>query len=74
MVPVQDLMVTLSSGGPLLQFSGDSNLTYTVEATTDLQQWQSMGTPTAGILPGMFQFQDAGAGTAPARFYRVMAH
>lgn len=74
-MPVQDLTVATSSGGPLLQFSADPTRTYTVQSSTDLLQWQNLGTPSAGTLPDTFVFQDATANSlAAARFYRVVAH
>jgi len=74
LTPVQDLTVTLSPGGPRMQFSGDPALTYTLAASTDYQQWQQIGTPVPGPEPDTFVFQDAAATMSAARFYRVLAH
>ena len=72
-LPVTDLTLTLSSGGPLLQFSADPTRTYTVQASTDQLQWQQLGSPTPGAQD-TFLFQDSTAGASAARFYRVVAH
>ncbi len=74
LMPVQDLTVTLSSGGPLLRFSADSTRSYTMDASTDQMQWQQIGIPAPGSQPGTFEFQDVGASASAARFYRVVAH
>lgn len=72
-MPVQDLTVTWSATGPLLQFSGDPMRSYTLEASTNQMQWQPIASPTAVAQSDSFVFQDSGPSTS-ARFYRVVAH
>ena len=74
LLPVEDLAVTISPAGSLLQFSADPAFTYTVEASTNQLQWQAIGDATSGSLPDSFQFRDAAASSISARFYRVVAH
>ncbi|HLH53135.1 MAG TPA: aryl-sulfate sulfotransferase [Verrucomicrobiae bacterium] len=74
LTPVQDLVVSVATGGPILQFSGDSGFTYSVQASADQIHWQSVGNATAGSQPDSFQFQDSSASAMSARFYRVVAH
>ncbi len=73
LMPVQDLNVTLSAGGPLLRFSADSTRTYTLTASSDQMHWQEIGTPTAGPEADTFVFQDTATNASTARFYRVAA-
>lgn len=73
-MPIQDLRLTLSAGGPRLLFSADSARTYSIEASADNVHWQQIGTPTTGTAPDTFVFQDAGASSYAARFYRVVTH
>ena len=55
-----------------LNFSGDSNATYSVWATTNLFDWFNLGTAGEG-QPGQYQFMDATATNWPQRFYRLSA-
>ena len=50
--------------------TGDANVNYQIQASTDLQSWQTLGTATADGA-GAFEFVDALAGGFTARFYRV---
>ncbi len=55
-----------------LSFSGSSNATYSVWASTNLVDWSILGTATeAG--PGWYQFSDVTATNWPSRFYRAGA-
>lgn len=71
-LPVPDLALSASSGGALLQFSGDPFRTYTVEASTDLTNWQTIATPVVSAS-GSCQFHDTTPGST-ARFYRISTH
>ena len=55
-----------------LGFSGNSNATYRVWASTNLVDWEVLGTG-AVVSNGWFQFLDAEAGNWPQRFYRAGA-
>jgi hypothetical protein len=55
-----------------LNFSGQSNATYRVWASTNLVNWESLGN---GLITsnGWFQFLDSSASNWPQRFYRAGA-
>jgi hypothetical protein len=55
-----------------LNFSGDSNATYSVWATTNLANWELIGTATE-TQPGLYDFLDTAATNVPQRFYRLSA-
>ena len=55
-----------------LSFSGDSNATYQVWASTNLLNWQVLGTASP-LGPGQFKFTDGSATDWPERFYRAGA-
>jgi alpha-tubulin suppressor-like RCC1 family protein len=58
------------NGGWQLVYSGDSNTTYCVWASTNLFTWQYLG-PGVSSGPGQFTFMDDGAAAMRVRFYRV---
>ena len=61
----------LEPGGTvLLSFTGSSQLTYCVWASTNLQAWQYVGVE-AQSTPGMFYFLDTTATNLSLRFYRI---
>jgi hypothetical protein len=63
----------LPGGGSLsLSFHGDSNATYRVWATTNLLNWENIGTATEPN-PGQYEFIDAAAANWSQRFYRMSA-
>ncbi len=66
--------VTLTTNGfPLLFGQGESNLTYRIEAATNLDApifWQLIGSNNTDGS-GLFQFTDTNAPAAPQRFYRL---
>ena len=55
-----------------LNFSGDSNATYSVWAATNLVDWLNLG-PATEAQPGLYQFMDATATNWLQRFYRLSA-
>jgi hypothetical protein len=55
-----------------LNFNGSSNATYSVWGSTNLAQWQRLGTSPEGV-PGQYEFIDAMSTNTPMRFYRVSA-
>lgn len=67
--PAGNLGVTLT-GAFNLSFPGFSNATYSVWGSTNLVNWALLG-PAAQLVPGEFQFTDAGASNQPARYYRL---
>jgi hypothetical protein len=50
--------------------TGDANVAYRVEASSDLLNWTEIGTAPSDEA-GVFEFLDAEAGGFTARFYRV---
>jgi len=62
-----------SGGGNFsLNFSGSSNATYSVWASTNLSGWIKIG-PATEAGPGQYQFTDTSATNSPQRFYRTSA-
>lgn len=55
-----------------LTFSGSSNATYSVWGSTNLLEWDRLGTAFEGPA-GFYQFDDTTANNWPERFYRVSA-
>ena len=58
-----------------LQGAGLSNLTYAIQATTNLNpviSWSNVGTVT-GNSSGVFSFTDTNASFLPMRFYRAVS-
>jgi hypothetical protein len=54
----------------LITGTGTAGVVYTIQASSDLINWQSIGTATADSQ-GLFQFTDLNAGNFTKRFYRV---
>jgi hypothetical protein len=69
-VPRPVLQLGLANGIAVLTFTGSTNLTYRVWASTNLRNWQVLGAPTQ-VLPGQFVYADVGASGNARRFYRV---
>jgi hypothetical protein len=55
-----------------LNFGGSANATYSVWSSTNLTQWQLLGT-SAEFSPGYYEFFDLTATNWPERFYRISA-
>ncbi len=73
--PLQFSSITsLTNGFKQLQGSGLSNLTYTIQANSNLAttNWLSIGTASANGS-GVFSFTDTSAPSFPIRFYRVLS-
>jgi hypothetical protein len=51
--------------------TGTAGVVYTIQASSDLINWQTIGTATAGTN-GVFNFQDSNITNYPYRFYRVV--
>jgi len=62
----------LTNGWFELNFSGQADASYRVWASTNLLDWQVLGTATT-TSNGWFQFLDSGANSRPRRFYRAGA-
>jgi len=50
--------------------TGDANVSYRIQASSDLTEWTEIGTATADEV-GAFEYVDDAAGGFTARFYRV---
>ena len=59
-----------TGGGFQFSYTGDSNTTYCVWASTNLSTWQYLG-PGTPVAPGEFFYVDVAATNSPARFYRL---
>jgi hypothetical protein len=70
--PVQDLCVQPQDNLPMLEFSGDPDLNYVVQASSDLINWTTVGTPVQEGGVGEYDFADLNAGQYAARYYRVI--
>jgi hypothetical protein len=72
LVPVQLTGLRLDDVGFHLQATGDPGLPYTLEASTDLEQWDTVQTITPDSAT--FEFTDPDAVFLPRRYYRVLVH
>lgn len=63
---------TPASRGYAVSFTGDSNATYRVWASTNLTHWQLLG-PANPSSNGWFYYTDFGASQWPQRFYKAGA-
>src|SRR5262245_7249651 len=71
-LPVVDSAVSVAAGGPRLKFSGAPTRADTVEVSSDLLQWELLGTAIHDPESGALEFQDAAAVNSGLRFYRVI--
>ncbi len=71
-VPVTDLSVSCESGVPSLNFSADDYHTYSVEASTNLVNWDTIGTASEDDQDGDYSFEDTDGPSYPVRYYRVV--
>lgn len=70
--PVADLTVRNQNQIPVLEFSADPDHTYLIQASTDLVNWTTIGTPVEEGGVGNYDFDDLDAGQFPVRFYRIL--
>ncbi len=71
-LPVADLSVRWQGGMPHLDFSADDALTYNVQSSSNLLNWQTIGVAVEDDPPaGNFSFADP-ASDPSARYYRVV--
>jgi hypothetical protein len=71
-VAVADFALSYANQTPRLQFSADPFLTYSIQASTDLTNWATLGSPVQEGGPGEYDFQDLTADPSTPRFYRVV--
>jgi hypothetical protein len=70
--PVANLTVQLQAGQVVLEFTADPVLTYEVQVSDDLVNWEKIGMATPDDASGDFSFQDESGGVPSAQFYRVL--
>lgn len=70
--PVTDLAMRNENQIPVLEFSADPAHRYLIQASTDLINWITIGSPTPDGGLGEFNFYDLSASQFAARFYRVV--
>jgi hypothetical protein len=63
-------ITVLANGHAVINFAGIPNRTYSIHASTDLHNWSTIGSATAGAN-GQFSFEDVDAGNFSQRFYRT---
>ncbi|KAB2660609.1 MAG: hypothetical protein DVB31_13790 [Verrucomicrobia bacterium] len=61
----------LANGTGIVRVLGEPGVQYVLEASGDLRVWHEMGSSLAQFPGGIAEFQDPGAGSANARFYRA---
>jgi arylsulfate sulfotransferase len=72
-MPVADLSVTYQDGVPLLQFTADDTQTYVIETSTNLMDWEAIGTASEDAeQKGAFSFEDTQSSQLSVRSYRVV--
>ncbi len=72
-VPVSDLVVNDPNGTPTLGFSADDALSYSVQASTNLVDWETVGAPIEDPPgTGDYSFEDDKSSGLQARYYRVV--
>ena len=70
--PVTDLAMHQEDQMPVLEFSADPTHNYLIQASTDLTNWTTIGSPLQDGGVGDFGFQDLSADQFKTRFYRVV--
>ena len=71
--PVADLALTYQDGIPQLTFSADETRSYSVQASRDLVQWQTVGEASQQDVVGNWVFEDTEGGSSDTRYYRVIS-
>ena len=64
-------IVLINMNQALITGTGTAGVIYTIQASSDLINWQSIGTATAGAN-GVFSFEDSNIASFNSRFYRVV--
>ena len=64
------LSIARTNGHIGLRFSSLSNLTYSIQASTNLVNWEMLGTATDSAN-GQYQFEDTNTSNFKRRFYRT---
>lgn len=70
-LPVTDLMLSLSNSTALLQFSADPARTNSIQVSTNLMNWSTLAMPQSSNI-GEYDFLDPNSSQMGTRFYRVL--
>jgi hypothetical protein len=70
--PVANLTVQIHAGEIVLEFTADPALTYVVQGSYDLVNWNEIGMASPDDANGDFSFQDEDSDAHSTRFYRVL--
>jgi arylsulfate sulfotransferase len=70
--PVADLAISYENQIPFLKFSADPAWSYVVQASSDLKNWTTIGTPVQAGEVGDYYFEDLNANPSAPHFYRVV--
>jgi arylsulfate sulfotransferase len=70
--PVSNIVFTVQNQTSSLEFSADPTFTYEIQASSDLENWTTIGTAYEEDDAGDFDFDDLGAYQFAGRFYRVV--
>ncbi|HKW28757.1 MAG TPA: aryl-sulfate sulfotransferase [Verrucomicrobiae bacterium] len=70
--PVTNLVMGDDNQIPILEFSADPTRSYGIQASTDLTNWMTIGTPVQEGGIGDYDFEDLNANQFTTRFYRVV--
>ncbi|HVU08793.1 MAG TPA: aryl-sulfate sulfotransferase [Verrucomicrobiae bacterium] len=70
---VADLTVRDEDQIPVLEFSADPTHNYLIQASTDLINWTTIGSPVQEGGTGDYDFEDLNANQFQTRFYRVVS-
>jgi arylsulfate sulfotransferase len=69
--PVADLVINEENQIPVLTFSADPTFTYSIQESTDLENWTTVGTALQSGDAGDYYYDDLNANDTACRFYRV---
>ncbi|HWW02555.1 MAG TPA: hypothetical protein VNZ64_22850, partial [Candidatus Acidoferrum sp.] len=69
--PARFVTLSIGTNHSLVTGTGDANVTYTVQASSDLSHWDNIGTTTTDEN-GRFEYQDTEAASFAIRFYRIV--
>jgi arylsulfate sulfotransferase len=72
--PVVDLNILFQGDLPYLEFSADPTRSYVIQASTDLINWTTIGTPAQEEGTGNFDFTDFDENQPTSRFYRIITN
>ena len=72
LAPLASLVLLAENRSPRLEFCADRALRHIVEASTDLENWTTVGLAEEQDTIGNFAFDDPDADASESRFYRVV--